>query len=81
MCIRDRYTVELPDQGRTLGADELKQALLPYCVGAVEEASGIEEAVREACASARKDDVVLAFGSLSYLGRVMELTEDMGEKL
>ncbi|GKH33213.1 bifunctional folylpolyglutamate synthase/dihydrofolate synthase [Muricomes sp. OA1] len=75
------YTVELPDQGRTLGADELKQALLPYCVGAVEEASGIEEAVREACASARKDDVVLAFGSLSYLGRVMELTEDMGEKL
>nr|WP_207733228.1 folylpolyglutamate synthase/dihydrofolate synthase family protein [Faecalicatena contorta] len=74
------YTVELPDQSRTLGADELKQALLPYCVE-VEEASGIEEAVREACASAKKDDVVLAFGSLSYLGQVMELAEDMGEKL
>ena len=74
------YTVELPDQGRTLGADELKQALLPYCAEA-EAASGIEEAVREACASAGKDDVVLAFGSLSYLGRVMELAEDMGEKL
>ena len=55
--------------------------MLPYCVGVVEEASGIEEAVREACASARKDDIVLAFGSLSYLGRVMELAEDMGEKL
>ena len=74
------YTVELPDTGRTLGAGELEQALKPYCPD-VKAVCGIEQAVREACASAEKEDVILAFGSLSYLGQVMELVEDMGEKI
>ena len=66
------YTVELPNGSRTLPAKELKQAAEPYCNGKVRAIGDVGTAVRlaweEAC---DKDGVVLAFGSLSYLGEVM----------
>lgn len=65
------YTVGLPDQSRTLPAEELKTAVERYCKGKVLAMDSIEQAVEEALQEAGKEDVILAFGSLSYLGRVM----------
>lgn len=65
------YTVELPDRKRTLKAVELKDQLTPYCARV--EAVDIETAVRRGMAEASGDCVLVAFGSLSYLGKVMEL--------
>lgn len=69
------YTVSLPDQSRTLSAEELKDAIEPCCKGKVMAMDSIEQAVNAALQEAGEDDVILAFGSLSYLGRVMELVQ------
>lgn len=66
------YTVSLPDQSRTLSAEELKTAVELYCKGGVLAMDSIELAVEEALREAGEEDVILAFGSLSYLGRVMK---------
>lgn len=66
------YTVDLPDSDRTLSAAALKKEAEAYC-SHVEAMEDVKSAVRAACASAGKDDIVLAFGSLSYLGKIMEL--------
>lgn len=65
------YTVNLPDENRTLDAQKLAIAVKPYCenVVAVDE---IEKAVDLALDEAKEDDVILAFGSLSYLGRIIK---------
>ena len=72
------YTVELPNGSRTLPAKELKQAAEPYCNGKVRAIGDVGTAVRlaweEAC---DKDGVVLAFGSLSYLGEVMHRAQGL----
>ena len=67
------YTVDLPNKERTLSAQKLKEAVeaqseyVPvYAVGE------IKQAVKEALENADEDDVILAFGSLSYLGKVKE---------
>ena len=72
------YAVDLPDPDRTLPAEELAATLRQYC-GKVEKCSGIDDAVKKALSEAGKEDVVLAYGSLSYLGRVMEIVA--GEKI
>ncbi len=64
------YTVNLPDQKRGLPAEELKEAFLPFCVGEVQAAGNISAAVSLALQEAREEDVILACGSLSYLGKV-----------
>lgn len=64
------YTVNLPDAGRTLDAQELKKEAERYCEK-TEAVGDIEYAVYKALQEAQKDDVVLAFGSLSYLGQVI----------
>lgn len=70
------YTVDLPNKERTLCAQKLKEAVEAeskevqvYAVGE------IEQAVKEALRNAEEDDVILAFGSLSYLGKVKEAVE------
>lgn len=68
------YTVELPDEGRTLDSQILKHALEPYCER-VDAVGNIKRAVEAALKEAGKEDVILAFGSLSYLGKVMEFIE------
>lgn len=70
------YTIELPDTDRTLDAESLKSVVAPYCSEVI--ATTIEEAVFAALGEARPEDVILAFGSLSYLGQVMDLVENMG---
>lgn len=66
------YTVSLPDQKRTLKADALKEELRPYC-RLTEAADTVPEAVEKALGAVSQDGVAVAFGSLSYLGQVMEL--------
>ena len=69
------YTVSLPDTGRTLRADELADIVRIFCPQ-VQAEPDIKEAVEHAIKEAKEKDVILAFGSLSYLGSVMELVSE-----
>ncbi len=73
------YTVSLPDRKRTLTAEELARTVRRQCPNVRAEES-VEKAVEEALAEAGSEDVVLAFGSLSYLGQVKEAVERLGKK-
>lgn len=66
-------TVTPPENPRALPALSLAQEVAKVHP-AVTAASSIEEAVEMAQLLAGKDDVILAFGSLSYLGRLMDIT-------
>ncbi len=79
---RSIHTVDLPDTGRTLPAGELAKVMRRHCApdAAVQPEESIGTAVHSALREAHAEDVVLAFGSLSYLGKVMEIlseTEDI----
>ncbi len=73
------YTVELPDRERTLKAEDLKEVCSRYCTGSVIASASIKDAVtaalREACR--KENSVVLAFGSLSYLGEVIREVKEI----
>ena len=60
-------TVMTPNNPRALEADKLAEAVKKYnpCV---EAADSLADAVHRARAYAGEDDIILAFGSLSYLG-------------
>lgn len=66
--------VATPNQARTLSAYELatKVSKLHPKVTAVES---LEEAVELAYLLAGKEDVIIAFGSLSFMGRIMNIVE------
>lgn len=67
-------TVTPPDNPRALPAYELAKevALMHPKVTAVDS---LEEAVEMSSLLAGREDVIIAFGSLSYLGRLMEIVE------
>ncbi len=73
-CVKKVYTVNLPDTNRTLDAELLAKAFVEASGNSLEvHAVGeIEQAVYTALQGARTDEVILAFGSLSYLGKVIE---------
>lgn len=61
--------IETPDHDRALPAKELAKAIAkvnPH----VETAENIRSAVEKSMAAAGKEDVILAFGSLSFLGEI-----------
>lgn len=60
-------TVMTPDNPRALPAEELAEDIRNYNEN-VEAAESLSDAVRRARAYAGEDDLILAFGSLSYLG-------------
>jgi dihydrofolate synthase/folylpolyglutamate synthase len=70
------YTVTPPNK-RALAGEILKTEVESfgqeaiYCVK-------IEDAVRQALVSATKDEVIVAFGSLSYLAKIKEAAERLG---
>ena len=69
------HTVSLPNADRTLGALELSAVLKEYCSADTDiyAESSIKDAVQHAlCEAARLHLPVLAFGSLSYLGEIIE---------
>lgn len=65
-------TVTTPENPRALPAHELAQAVMRVNPNVTETAS-LEEAVEIARLLASKDDVIIAFGSLSFLGRLMKI--------
>ena len=67
-------TVMTPDNERALPAEKLAEAVAKYHVP-VQAAESIADAVERAYALARKEDVILAFGSLSYLGELIRQVE------
>lgn len=67
-------TVTPPDNPRALSAYDLAQAIAKVHTS-VTAADSLEEAVEMARLLAGADDVILAFGSLSYLGRLMKIVE------
>lgn len=72
-------TFTIPDNERALSAMELAYTARDYNEN-VTAADSMKEALEMALLLAGKDDVILAFGSLSFLGRLMELMEDMKKK-
>ncbi|MDO5548402.1 MAG: dihydrofolate reductase [Eubacteriales bacterium] len=70
------YTVT-PDNPRALDAEALAETVRRYCPKV--RAVTLEQAIRCTLQEAAADDVVLAFGSLSYLGRLRELLQNMGK--
>ena len=67
-------TITPPDNPRALPAIDLAKEIAKVHPG-VTSAGSLEEAVEMAMLLAGKDDVILAFGSLSYLGRLMDIVE------
>lgn len=67
------HTVALPDANRTLPAKELALAMGRRCRDGtpVRAEANLEAAMANALADAGEDGVIVAFGSLSYLGDVM----------
>lgn len=72
-------TVTPPDSPRALPAYMLAQEAAKVHPG-VTAADSLEEAVEMARLLAGKDDVILAFGSLSFLGKVIKIEEARREK-
>lgn len=71
-------TIQTPGNPRALPAEELAQAVREYHED-VQAYSSIREAVKEAFRLAKQQDVVLAFGSLSFIGELTEIVRDMTE--
>lgn len=72
------YTVDLPNKERSLSSEDLAKSVSRYCSRVKAEGS-IGEAVTEAVKEATKPEtssVIVACGSLSYLGIVKEIVEN-----
>ena len=65
------FTIQTPDNVRALPAEELAEAVREHNLNA-EAKHSIREAVEEAFAIAKPEDVILAFGSLSFIGVLTE---------
>lgn len=63
------YVLTVPDNPRALPADRLAEEASMFCQE-VHIADSPEEAYRLARAEAQEDDVIVAFGSLYYIGRI-----------
>lgn len=75
------YTIETPDNPRALPAEELAKAARVYNSSA-ESTKSIKEAVEKAFhyADDDKDSVILAFGSLSFIGELTRAVEETCKK-
>ena len=62
-------TIETPENERALPARELTEVVRKY-QESVETADNIEIAVQKSLELAQKEDVIIAFGSLSFLGEI-----------
>lgn len=67
--------METPDNPRALPAGDLAQVLRRYHAD-VREASDLEEAVAAGIALANEEDVIVIFGSLSFIGDITRIVED-----
>lgn len=72
-------TVETPDNIRALPAEKLAETVKKYNAH-VQVSESLEQAVDKAYELAGKEDVILAFGSLSYLGALMRAVDKRRKK-
>lgn len=72
-------TLTPPENPRALSAMELAQALKEYHPH-ITVAGSVEEAVEMAYLLAGKEDVIISFGSLSYLGKLTEILHKRQKK-
>jgi len=70
--VAKRFIAVTPDTPRALSADILAKVMAKYCNN-VEFSDTIREAVEKSVLSASGDDVIVALGSLYYIGEVREL--------
>lgn len=68
------FTIEAPDNPRALPAEELALAAREFHRD-VQAMKSVEEAVETAYSLAGEEDVILAFGSLSFIGGLSETVE------
>ncbi len=73
-------TIKTPDNARAMDAYELACEVSKYHKN-VTAADSLEEAVEMSYLLADKDSVIIAFGSLSYLGRLMDILEKRQRKV
>lgn len=73
------FTIETPDNPRALPAEKLAEAVCRKNPS-VEAARSIEDAVSKSFGAAGDDDVILVFGSLSFLGAVEQAVKKQQEK-
>lgn len=64
--------IETPDNPRALPAEELAEAIRPYNAN-VRAEKNISRAVEELFEMAGKDDVILSFGSLAFIGEITRI--------
>lgn len=72
-------TVMTPDNVRALPAEDLARAVAVHNPH-VQAAESLKDAVETAYRLAGEEDVILAFGSLSYLGELVRLVRTRGDK-
>ena len=70
--------IETPDNPRALPAEELAKAIRPYNAN-VRAEKNIPRAVEELFEMAGKDDVILSFGSLSFIGEITRIVNTRKE--
>ena len=69
------FTINLPNEERTLSSCLLKKELDKFCDNVV-DAKDYKSAVNKALDTVEKDDVIIAFGSLSCLGNIMDFCSE-----
>lgn len=70
--ITKRFIAVTPDSPRSLPGDDLAKVMRRYCKN-VEFSVTIEEAVRKLLTSVSNDEIIVAAGSLYYIGRVRKM--------
>ena len=65
------YTIEPPNKDRALSASALMEAIRPYNQS-VFAIGNIEKTVQAVGKRAGKEDIIIAFGSLSFLGEIIQ---------
>ena len=76
---KEIIAMETPDNPRALPAEELGEVLRKYqSPEHVHVAGSLEEALQMGEQLAEKKDVIVAFGSLSFIGELTKLSEKMG---
>ena len=72
------YTVELPNKARSLSAGKLADCARKYCeeVEAKDSIQSAVESATAACGAGMNNQVIIACGSLSYLGEVKRIVEE-----
>ena len=72
------FAIETPDNPRALPAEELAKAIRPYNAN-VRAEKNIPRAVEELFEMAGKDDVILSFGSRSFIGEITRIVNTRKE--